>query len=138
PEHPLARFLADLQRGSPYDRISVEGLSDADVATLIERAAAQPADGFEGLVAAIVARTEGNPFFVRAVLRHLVESGVARRDEHGWAAGPLDDLAIPRDVREAILARLSRLSEGAQSALTIASVVGPEFEEDLLRSILGT
>ena len=45
---------------------------------------------------AIYQETEGNPFFVREVLRHLTETGAVQRQEGRWLTrAPVDTLEIP-------------------------------------------
>ena len=80
-------------------------------------------------VAAVVAReTEGNPFFIREVLRHLVEEGRIRRGADGrWSSElPAQELGIPEGVRQVIRRRLARLSGDANRLLGAAcSFEGP-------------
>ena len=77
--------------------------------------------------------TEGNPFFVREVLRHLAESGAFEREEGGWTTRlPVDQLGIPEGVREVVGRRLARLSGDANQALRVAAVVGADFELEVV------
>jgi predicted ATPase len=63
------------------------------------------------LVHAIRQETEGNPFFIEEVLRHLVESGAYYRRDGRWVtdAKSIAELGIPAGVRDVIGRRLSRL-----------------------------
>ena len=100
------------------------------MAAFVEQAAGQALDD-EGLALAraIYQETEGNPFFVREVLRHLAETNVIERDGERWTTRvPIDQLGIPEGVREVVGRRLSRLSPKANQVLRVAAVVGPEFE----------
>lgn len=36
------------------------------------------------LVGFVVARTDGNPFFIEEVVNSLIETGTLSRDDHGW------------------------------------------------------
>ena len=76
-DHPLVELLADLRRQAGVERLSLPVSTTRGVAAFVERAAGQALDD-EGLALAraIHAETEGNPFFVREVLRHLAETGV--------------------------------------------------------------
>jgi tetratricopeptide (TPR) repeat protein len=78
--------------------------------------------------------TEGNPFFVAEVLRHLTESGtVAQRDDGRWfVTTEMEELGIPEGVRDVVGRRLSRLSDEANRALAVASVVGLVFEPNMI------
>jgi class 3 adenylate cyclase/tetratricopeptide (TPR) repeat protein len=135
PDHPLVELLADLRRDGAVDRLPLSGLDDVAVAALVQRAAGQTLDE-EGLAlaSAIHEETEGNPFFVRELLRHLAETNAIERDGGRWTTRvPIHQLGIPEGVREVVGRRLARLSEGANQALRVAAVVGPEFEADVVR-----
>ena len=87
PDHPLTELLADLRRQSEVDRLSLSGLDQGEVATFMAEAAGHDMDE-DGLALArtIHGETEGNPFFVREIIRHLAESGGP--SSGGRAAGP--------------------------------------------------
>jgi DNA-binding SARP family transcriptional activator len=72
--HPLTALLADLRRQPGVERMHLDGLGEAAVAELLHGAAPDaPVDA--ALARAIHAETEGVPFFVLEVLRHLAETG---------------------------------------------------------------
>jgi hypothetical protein len=81
------------------------------------------------VAAAIAAETDGNPFFIKEVLRHLLEEGRFLRGPDGrWTLDrPVAELGIPEGVREVIDRRLVRLSADANKLLSAASV----FEGDV-------
>ena len=108
-------------------RQSLRGLSQEDSRHFIEAASGiQPSPG---LVTAIYDHTEGNPFFMAKVIRLLSERG-----ELAWeGAVGLPNIGIPEGVREVIGQRLNRLSELCNQTLTIASIIGREFDFKLLR-----
>jgi len=135
-DHPLVELLADLRRDGTIERVALMGLDDAGVAALVEKAAGQvlDEDGI-ALASAIYRETEGNPFFVREVLRHLAETGALQQHEGRWAARlPIEELGIPEGVREVVGRRLARLADGTQPALRLAAVVGVEFDLAVLRA----
>jgi predicted ATPase len=113
---PLLGAIAELRRDCDVERVPVEGLSVEEVATLLD-GAADPAR--------IHDRTDGNPFFVRELVRHLAE----RRD------GAED---VPESVSDVVLARVSRLSRESAGALTAASVLGASFELPVLQLLAGS
>ena len=80
------------------------------------------------LAAAIHAETEGNPFFVGEVLRHLAETGRISSSDGRWVADDPSNIGIPEGVREVIGHRLNRLSEQSNEVLSLAGVVGRTFE----------
>ena len=83
--HPLVETLAALHRLSGVSRIELTGLDDTGVLSLMEAAAGQPMDDAGVTLAhAVHSETDGNPFFVREVLRHLSEIGAIFQDDR-WS-----------------------------------------------------
>ena len=123
-QHPLSETLAELTRERLTQRVLLRGLSEADVGRFIEiTSGTEPPPG---LVQAVHTQTEGNPLFVTEVVRLLVQDGELAADradkEESWT------VRIPEGVREVIGRRLNRLSERCNETLTIAAVIGREFE----------
>jgi predicted ATPase/class 3 adenylate cyclase len=129
-DHPLVEVVADLRRQGAVDRLSLSGLDDVAVRGLVEQASGGTLDEAGlALAGAVYEETEGNPFFVREVLRHLAETGAVERREGGWTTRlSVEELGIPEGVREVVGRRLSRMSGDTHHALRIAAVVGAEFE----------
>jgi tetratricopeptide (TPR) repeat protein len=133
--HPLTDILAALHRLNGVSRIELAGLDDAGVASFLEAAAGGSLDDAAvGLAHAIYLETDGNPFFVGEVLRHLSETGVIHQDDAGrWvAADTLEQVALPDSVRTVIGARVGRLGADAERVLSVAAVIGRDFDLDLL------
>jgi class 3 adenylate cyclase len=129
-DHPLVEVVSGLRARLGVERRPLTGLDDVAVAAFVEQAAGRTLDQAGlALARAVYEETEGNPLFVREVLRHLAETGAIERLEGGWTTRrPVDQLGIPEGVREAVGHRLSRLSGPTNLALRVAAVVGPEFE----------
>ena len=132
--HPLADSLADLRRMPGVVRAHVAGLDAAEVAELMAAAARHELDRRgEELAHEIQRRTGGNAFFVGEMLRHLTESGgIYYEDGRLRYATSVRDLDVPDAVRDVVRARLARLSEDADRALSCASVVGMTFDEQVV------
>ena len=130
--HPLAESLTDLRRETGYERIQLRGLARSEVVELMAARAEHDITGPGlALADALHSRTEGNPLFVWESLRHLIERGALVMGADGrWVseAASIEELGIPEGVSEAIGRRLSALSDGANSALAAASVLGPTSE----------
>ncbi|HLX04436.1 MAG TPA: AAA family ATPase [Candidatus Binatus sp.] len=124
----LGKLIGDLIReGRP---VSIPGLSQAEVGEFIERSAAKKAD--DKLVADLYQATDGNPLFVDGVVRLLAAEGELARTRSDGSA-----FKIPHGVRESIRRQLVALSEEANSLLSIASVIGNEFDAQLLERVAG-
>jgi class 3 adenylate cyclase len=137
PGHPLAEALGALRRDVEYERVKLDGLEPKAVGQLLEALAEHDVTG--AIAAAIAAETDGNPFFIREVLRHLVEEGRFFQGPDGrWATDrPIADLGIPDGVREVIDRRLSRLSADANRLLSAASLFEGTFRFDVLARVAG-
>jgi CheY-like chemotaxis protein/tetratricopeptide (TPR) repeat protein len=76
----------------------------------------------------IFRRTEGNPFFVAEILRHLLDEDVIYHDGSRWTARSApEEMRIPAEIRELVARRLARVSDACREVLSVASVIGREF-----------
>ena len=136
--HPLADTLVDLRRDGTATRVVLRGLDLVGVATLL--AAATSPNGIanhEVLAHALHGESEGNPFFVGELVRHLRETGaLVERDNRWTTTRPVEQLGIPEGVKEVVGRRLSRLSPEANDVLTTASVIGRSFRLLVLERVL--
>ncbi|HKP90145.1 MAG TPA: AAA family ATPase [Thermoleophilaceae bacterium] len=133
--HPLSDLLADLRREEGIERIALGGLEQPDVVVLMEASAGHELDeAGRALAHEILRETDGNPFFVSEMLRHLVESGALYQREDGrWVLREsLSDLGLPQSVREVIGRRVERLGDEVTRTLSVAAVIGREFDAELL------
>lgn len=88
----------------------------------------------------LLEKTEGNPYFVLEVLRSLQQDQVlARRDDGAWTlAGTKVEIHVPDSVREVVQTNLARLADEDRDVLDAASVLGTEFDPEVLAEMLGT
>jgi tetratricopeptide (TPR) repeat protein len=90
----------------------------------------------EHLVNAIFEESQGNPFFVEEVYRHLLECGKLLD-----AAGEfrtdvkIEEIDVPENVRLIIGRRLERLDENEKRMLAAAAAIGRSFSFQLLTAI---
>ena len=137
--HPLSDVLADLRREAGVERLDLHGLDVDGVNSLMEATAGHElGEAAASLAAALVDETEGNPFFVGEVLLHLAETGAIVQEDGRWTTSvDLGDMSIPEGIREVVGRRLSRLSETANEALVLASVIGPQFDVQTIQGAGG-
>ena len=131
----LRDTLGALRRHSGVSRIELAGLDDSSVVSFLEAAAGQTLDASGvDLAHAVYRETDGNPFFVGEVLRHLSETGAIYQDTDGrWIAeNALDHTPLPDSVREVIGGRVARLGKDAERVLSLAAVIGRDFDLDVL------
>lgn len=82
-------------------------------------------------------RTRGNPFFTEEMLKSLLDSGQLKREDGRWTGWDVTDLQLPRTVRDAIVARLERLSPAARTVADIAAVLGTRASYGALEAVSG-
>jgi class 3 adenylate cyclase/tetratricopeptide (TPR) repeat protein len=84
----------------------------------------------------LLARTEGNPFFLEESVRTLVETGVlvGQPGTYGLAK-PLDSLQVPATVHAVLAARIDRLPAAEKRLLQTAAVIGTEVPLPLLQAV---
>ncbi|MEA2457747.1 MAG: eukaryotic-like serine/threonine-protein kinase, partial [Thermoleophilaceae bacterium] len=123
----LAEALAELAREPAVRRLPLKGLSQPDTRRLLELLSASGAGA--DLAARVQAETQGNPLFATEIGRLL-----AAADPGAHEGGRIP---IPDGVKEAIRRRLRRQSPGCRDLLTLASVVGREFDAELIASLSG-
>jgi class 3 adenylate cyclase/tetratricopeptide (TPR) repeat protein len=136
-DHPLTNLLADLRRDSAVERLGLRGLSDDEAVVMMETLAGHDLEGPElALAHAVHAEADGSPLFMRELLRHFFELGDLHRDGDRWTfRGRISE--IPDSVREVIGQRLSRLPEPVDRLLSLAAVIGPEFDVAVLCPLAG-
>src|SRR5262249_52765525 len=92
----------------------------------------------EELVNFIFANTEGNPFFIQELYRHLLERGqltdITGEFSQGLKSGGVD---VPWSLKLVIGRRLGQLSAQTQAVLGLAAVIGRSFTFELLEAASG-
>ncbi|MCH8920096.1 MAG: hypothetical protein IIA23_05230, partial [Chloroflexi bacterium] len=85
----------------------------------------------------ILARTDGNPFFVEETCRSLMEHGTVTRKNVREADinQGTEELKLPETVQAVIRSRLDRLEREVQEVLTLASVIGGQFSGAILERL---
>jgi tetratricopeptide (TPR) repeat protein len=121
-------------RNRTVERLSIRRFDRGGVNRMIEALAGRTPP--EQVIDAIFRETEGNPFFIDEVFRHLVEDGKLF-DANGAFRSDLqvDELDVPESIRLVVGRRLERLGHDAQRALAAGAVVGRGFPFSMLEEI---
>jgi len=139
-QHPLSDTLGELARLHLFQRMALAGLGREDVGRFMEAAAGMAPPPW--LIDAVNTEAEGNPLFLKEIVAYLVHERIldpkrpARLDELHRSSPRGPAIRIPEGVREAIGKRLNRLSESCNRILTVASVIGREFDFGILLRLI--
>ncbi len=90
-------------------------------------------------VAEVVAqRAGGNPYFVEEAVLALVDGGWLQGQARAWKlVRAVEEWPVPDSVQALLAARIDRLPDMARSLLQAASVIGQQFDQDLLQTLAG-
>ncbi len=89
----------------------------------------------EELESTLLARSEGNPFYLRELLRSLQDAGAIVTEAGRWTFDPGVTVEVPDTVERVVLARIDRLAAPDRDLLNSAAVIGREFDLALLGGI---
>jgi len=123
---PLSQALGGMVREPLFHSMHLSGLNQEEVGSFVEATSGVAPDS--SLVEAVHSRTEGNPLFLRQIVRLL--------EEEGFQANSARQVGIPGGIQDAIGRRLNRLSGGCNRVLTTASIIGREFGLSLLDRLM--
>ena len=119
-------------RYTPLELRPLDPRQSADLVDELLNEGALPAT----LRSTVLARTEGNPFFVEEVLRSLMEDGTLIRGDSGWhVEGEARQIAVPDTLNAVLSARLDQLDEESKQVAQVAAVVGREFSVEALGAL---
>jgi class 3 adenylate cyclase len=81
-----------------------------------------------GLAERLPSSTDGNPLFVREVVRMLLDEEIVRRNGDRWVLTVEPDaIDVPSTVQSLLAARVERLPADERVVLERAAVIGPDF-----------
>jgi hypothetical protein len=136
--NPLGEALAEFQRSSNAERISLTGLDVVAIREYLDQIAGYELDErADRLAERLHQETNGNPFFVREVLLHLVESGHLYLEDDRWNIDAEFLTVVPLGARDVIARRLTRLPADTQTLLSRAAVIGIDFGLPVLQEVTG-
>ena len=115
--HPLRPLLTELQRLESVEVIELGAFREDEVAAQLAGIRGTPAEPH--LVATVLARSGGNPFFAEELLA-------------AGAAG----LVLPRSLRDTLEDRVRQMSPDAQQVVRVASVAGARVDHRVLDAVV--
>jgi tetratricopeptide (TPR) repeat protein len=84
-------------------------------------------------VQALHEETDGNPFFLEEVVRHLADQDQLFDEAGAWRASP--SIAVPDTIRLTVGRRLDVLTDKTHTLLTNAAIIGRAFGFQLLEAL---
>ena len=136
PTHPLTEALGALSREPGMSRVRLRGLDDDEVVQYLEAAAGHDlAEIGLQLAHTVYGETDGNPFYMSEMLRHLLETGAIGRARQGVGGrGPLGD--DPAEQHPGGDRHPSgQLPGQAARVLSAAAVIGRDFDLETLSRV---
>ncbi|MGH7803518.1 MAG: ATP-binding protein, partial [Candidatus Binatia bacterium] len=123
----VAELLADVARESRP--LPLRGLNQHEIAGWIERTCGFAPES--SLSATIRETTDGNPFFVREIVRQLRAGGLPR------AGDALGAFEVPAGVHHLVRRMIATVPEETRRALEAAAVIGREFSLTVFAAAAG-
>jgi len=130
----LTRTLAQLRRSPGFEQIELSGLGTQSTRSLISRASTR--NLAPRSLALLHEWSGGNPYFLHELVRLVDESapldgGPGER----WVAD-LEELGAPDSIADVVRWRLARRSPRLARLLSVAAIVGTEFDAATLAAVL--
>jgi tetratricopeptide (TPR) repeat protein len=137
-QHPLSETLQRLSREKLFNSVVLERLPKPAAENMIKNVLniEEVPKGFSDW---LYEKTEGNPFFIEEVIISLMEENII--DPWSYLKEPeldklkLSHIKIPTTIGDLIVRRLNRLEGGDLKVLSLAALVGREFDYNVLKRI---
>jgi len=125
--HPLKGTILRMRGEDIVKEIDLSRLGQSDSKKMTKAYLGKEAvsDEFTSL---IHKETDGNPFFIEAILSNIKEEYIERLPTR---------IEIPKSIKDTILRRLERLSDEERDILEISSAIGERFDGDVLLGMSG-
>lgn len=136
---PMGADASDASRVLEDDRtdvINLRPMTRADTAEVVRRQLGV-SDVADDVLALVHSRAEGNPLFVREIVKNLVETGdiQIRQSRVQLLKRQGDADLVPDTLDGVITSRIDRLDADAQITIKAAAVLGRSFDADLLQEV---
>jgi class 3 adenylate cyclase/tetratricopeptide (TPR) repeat protein len=135
----LVNYRPEYQHGwgskTYYTQLRLDPLPAASADELLQALLGDD-PSFAPLKRLLIARTEGNPFFLEESVHTLLETGVLVGEPGAYRrVKSLDSLQVPATVQAVLAARIDRVPAEEKRLLQTAAVIGTEVSLPLLQAI---
>jgi predicted ATPase len=131
----LDHFLVDLNRERLATELVLQQLSRAEMNEMLRAMLETDHPLSDVFQQKLYALTEGNPFFIEEVVKALTNSGSIFLEQGQWKLKPVNELRIPRSIKDSVQNRTANLSSQARCLLELAAVAGRRFDFNLLQGL---
>ena len=132
--HQLLQTLRLVRRENLVNEIKLSGLTLTEIRLLAEN---MIGCNIESSLAKILeCKSQGNPLFIVESLRMLSEKQSTAIDKDRWCLST-DELGVPMKIKDIILSRVTKLKPAERKLLDVASVVGSNFDPEMLAEVVG-
>jgi predicted ATPase len=139
-DHEIFQLMQKITSfGVPTTVQSLEGLNPNDLNTLVSDSLCTLPRISKSLSNIIHQKTKGNPFFVFAFLKSLLEERFLeysiRNRRWVWDVEQVNSMDVTGNVLHLLTSKMSRLSTSIQSALKLAACFGAKIKECVLAAL---
>jgi class 3 adenylate cyclase/tetratricopeptide (TPR) repeat protein len=135
----LVNYRPEYQHGwgskTYYTQLRLDPLPPASAADVLQALLGDD-PSLAPLTPLLIARTEGNPFFLEESVRTLVETSLLAGEPGAYRLGqPFEHIQVPATVQAVLAARIDRLPPEEKWLLQIAAAIGTDVPFPLLQAI---
>ncbi|MCP4290024.1 MAG: AAA family ATPase [Gammaproteobacteria bacterium] len=130
--HPLRSSLEEVEKNRSLHQLFLEPLAEAHITQLVAETVHGEGETVAPLSALVFAKTQGNPFFVNALLRNLYQEEVFNfledKGRWGWELENINQMDVTDNVVEFMIGQIKKLPPGTQRILTLTACIGNHFD----------
>ncbi len=125
----LSQLVREFDKEALSDTVKLDALSRKAVLQFVQDLTRRT-EHLEEVADTLYSATRGNPFFVAETVRSLTEKGIIKKDSVDYDR--LRSTALPSSVRALLRQRLERLEPECLELIGLASIIGPDFDQEVL------
>ncbi|MGM0404562.1 MAG: tetratricopeptide repeat protein [Thermoplasmatota archaeon] len=135
-KRPLEILLDRTKQEGIVDIIEVDRLGFQPVSEMV-RNQLNSSGLPESFLLTIYKETEGNPYYVIEILNSMVDEGIINPYSYKWnPEEELTNITIPTSIKDITNRRIERLDDLEKKVLMYASVIGKEFNFEILEKAI--
>jgi tetratricopeptide (TPR) repeat protein len=129
--HPLKEAIQRMSRHKIFHTFELSRLKDSDVSNILTNMLGTTNFPNE-FKTRVYQETEGNPFYIEEMLYTFFDEGIIRMEGGAWQFHDFSKSVIPSTIKDLVNLRIGRLDERAINMIKSASVIGNDFDYNVL------